>query len=569
MAEVIPSEEGVLTKEKAGKRLGDILVEKALITPEQLKIALEIQKTTGKLLGEILVDLGFVEQTAISSLLSKDIGVQFLSSLENVIPDPEALSIVPHEVALKHKVVPLNLENGILTVVVSDPFDIFTVDTLRKLTGKAINTVVASETEIAKAIDLWYAERETFDSLVKQALASVRVTEVAVEEPPLIKLVNHIIVNGIKKRATDIHIEPEKNAVVIRYRIDGILYVWNLLPKELQKSIISRIKVMASLDISESRLPQDGRAPFFFAGRNMDLRISTYPTADGENVVLRILDKTQLIRHIDGLGFSKTQLEVFKHLLQYHYGMLLVTGPTGSGKTTTLYAALLNLNSTDVNIMTVEDPIEYELPFIRQSQINIKAGFSFARGLRAILRQDPDIILVGEIRDKETLEVAVHAALTGHLVLSTLHTNYAIAAISRLLYMGISPYILASSLIGVVSQRLVRKICPYCKCSYRASVKEREFIQTHLGNKINLAQEFILFKGKGCERCSHTGYFGRTVISEVFEVNEEIFDAITRQAHEEEIKKILEKQGFISMFEDGLYKALEGVTTLNEVLRVI
>jgi len=569
MPEAIVTEQEFLADKKKAKRLGDILVEKGLLTPEQLKIALEIQKSTGKLLGEILIDLGFVDQTAISSALSKDIGVQFLSTLENIIPDPEALNAVPHEVALEYKVVPLTLENGVLTVIVSDPFDIIAVDTLRQLTGKVINTIVAPESEIAKAIDLWYAEEEAFDALVKQALNSARTAEIAAEEPPIIKLVNYIIVTGIKKRATDIHIEPEKNTLVIRYRIDGILYVWNLLPKDLQKSIISRIKVMANLDISESRLPQDGRADFFFAGRNIDLRISTYPTAEGENVVLRILDKTKFITQIDGLGFSENQLNIFKRLLRRHYGMVLITGPTGSGKTTTLYAALLNLNSTDVNIMTIEDPIEYELPFIRQSQINPKAGFTFARGLRAILRQDPDIILVGEIRDKETLEVAIHAALTGHLILSTLHTNYAVAAISRLLYMGISPYILASSLAGVVSQRLVRKICPYCKSSYRASSKEKEIIKTYLSDKIDLAEEFILFKGKGCDRCHNTGYLGRTIITEIFEVNESVSDAITHQAHEEEINKILKQQGFISMFEDGLYKILNGITTLDELLRVI
>ncbi len=558
----------IKNEQKLPKKLGDLLLEKGVITPEQLKIALEIQKSTHKLLGEILLDLGFVDQTTVSSVLSDNLGIQYLDSLEDVVPDPQALSLVPQEIAAAHKVVPLRLEDNILTVVVSDPFDIVAVDTLRRLTGKSITTVVAPEGEIAKAIDLWYAETEGFDALVKKATELVGTAELGVEEPPIIKLVNYIIVNGIKKRATDIHIEPEKNTVIIRYRIDGILHVWKLLPKKLCKSIVSRVKIMSSLDISETRIPQDGRISFFFAGRHIDLRVSTYPTAEGENVVLRILDKSKLITKIEMLGYSKHQLEVFRRLLRKNYGMILVTGPTGCGKTTTLYAALLEINSTRLNIMTVEDPIEYELPFIRQSQINPKAGFTFAKGLRAILRQDPDVIMVGEIRDMETLEIATHAALTGHLVFSTLHTNNAVAAVTRLIYMGAGKHIIASALAGVIAQRLARVICPYCKEAYTPSEHEKKWFIKYLPSEA-VPSEIVLYKGKGCERCNNTGFLGRTAISEIFEVTPEIYEAIVKGADETDIKRLLSQQGFVSMFQDGLYKVLAGVTTLEEILRVV
>jgi type IV pilus assembly protein PilB len=556
------------TEQKFPEKLGDLLLKKGLITHEQLKIALDIQKSTHKLLGEILVDLGFVDQNTISSILSHNLGIQYLASLEDIVPDPQALSLVPQEVATAHKVIPLHLEGNTLTVVVADPFDIVAVDTLRRLTGKSINTVVAPEGEIIKAIDLWYAETEKFEELVKRATELVGTAELRVEEPPIIKLVNYIIVTGIKKRATDIHIEPEKNTVIIRYRIDGILHVWTLLPKNLCNSIVSRVKIMSGLDISETRIPQDGRISFFFAGRQIDLRVSTYPTAEGENVVLRILDKSKLITKIEMLGYSKYQLEIFRRLLHKTYGMVLVTGPTGCGKTTTLYAALLEINSTQLNIMTVEDPIEYELPFIRQSQVNPKAGFTFAKGLRAILRQDPDIIMVGEIRDLETLEIAIHAALTGHLVLSTLHTNDAVAAIARLIYMGASKYVLASALAGVIAQRLVRVICPYCKEAYTPSEHDREYLSSHLPSEM-LPSEIVLYKGKGCEKCNHTGFLGRTVISEIFEVTPEVYEAIIKGTDETEIKALLSHQNFVSMLQDGLLKALAGITTIEEVWRVI
>ncbi len=557
-----------IQKEKPKKRLGDILIEKGLITEEQLKIALQIQKSTKRLLGDILIFLGFIDQGQLSSVLSSEFGVQYFDSLTNVVPDNDALKLVPIDFAKKFKVVPLYIDNDQLTVIVEDPFNITVIDELKKLTNKTIITAVAPLQEIEQAIDNWYTEKLDFDSLVDEAMNALSGSTVEIEEPPIIKLVNYIISTAIKNRATDIHIEPEKNAVVIRYRIDGILHVIDFLPKDLGKVITTRIKIISGIDISESRLPQDGRSSFIFAGRAIDLRVSTYPIDSGENIVLRILDKSKLLSKIEAIGFSDEQLKIFKKLLNKKYGIILVTGPTGSGKTTTLYAALLDINSTMLNIMTIEDPIEYELPFIRQSQVNEKAGFTFSKGLRSILRQDPDIIMVGEIRDEETLTIATHAALTGHLVLSTLHTNTALATIPRLKYMGVSPNILASSLVGVVAQRLIRLICPYCKEEYIATDEEKGIIKEYLPD-LPLDDDITLAKGKGCEKCKYTGYLGRTIISEIFEIDRDIAKAIEKNLEDNEINDIINKKGFISMSQDGIMKALNKITPLEEVLRVI
>jgi len=561
-------ENKIKQQDKPKKRLGDILLEKGLITEEQLNIALQVQKSTKRLLGDILIFLGFIDQAQISSVLSTEFGVQYFNSLSDIVPDPEALKLIPQEFAQKFKVVPLHVEDDKLTVIVDDPFNVTVIDELKKLTDKTIITAVAPIEEIEQAIDNWYTDKLDIDSLIQSALESLGTATVEVEEPPIIKLVNYIISTAIKRRATDIHIEPEKNAVVLRYRVDGILHVVDLFPKDLGRVITTRIKIISGLDISESRIPQDGRANFIFAGRSIDLRVSTFPINEGENIVLRILDKSKLVSKVEALGFSEKQVSIFRKLLNKKYGIILVTGPTGSGKTTTLYAALLEVNSTKVNIMTIEDPIEYELPFIRQSQINEKAGFDFAKGLRSILRQDPDIIMVGEIRDEETISVATHAALTGHLVLSTLHTNSALAAIPRLKYMGISSNILASALGGVIAQRLVRLICPYCKEEYEATPEEIKLIEEQLPD-FTRGETISLAKGKGCDRCNFTGFMGRTAISEVFEVDKEIARAIEKNLDDNEINKLIIKKGFITMAQDGIMKALEKITSLDEVMRVV
>jgi len=554
------------------KKIGDRLLEKGLITPEQLKIALEIQKSTSRLLGEILVDLGFVDENELASILSQDIDSMHIPSLEGYPIDHEALRLVPKNLAQELKVMPLSLSNGELTVAVIDPFDIVTVDELRKVTQKSIRTMVSSENEILKAIDFWYGEKEdVLKDMVANALAAVEMGGggVAVEEPPLIKLVNQILLTGMKDGATDIHIEPEKNAVLVRYRIDGIMHVWEVLPKRLERSIISRFKVMANLDISESRLPQDGRAEFHFGSRLLDLRVSVFPTSQGENVVIRVLDRSKLVTRIDELGFSDDTRTILRRLIQKHQGIILVTGPTGSGKTTTLYASLLEISSPKINIMTIEDPIEYDLPFIRQSQINPRAGFKFATGLRSILRQDPDVILVGEIRDSETLEVSMHASLTGHLVLSTIHTNSAVGAIPRLIHLGAPKHILASSLIGIISQRLIRKVCPECGEYYKPSSEDEEIIRKNLEGIIDLPSEIVLKKGKGCERCKQEGYFGRLAIGEIIEIDHDLYLMILNGASEDDILNQLKSKGYRTIYQDGLLKVLNGITTIEELNRVI
>lgn len=554
------------------KKIGDRLIEKGLITPEQLKIALEIQKSTSRLLGEVFVDLGFLNENELASLLSQDMDAMHIPTLEGYSIDHDALRLIPKKVSQELKVMPLSLADNELTVAVTDPYDIITVDELRRVSRKAIRTMVSSENEILKAVDFWYAEKDdVLKDMVANAVAAVELGGggAAVEDPPLIKLVNHILLMGLKDGATDVHIEPEKNAVLVRYRVDGIMHVWEVLPKRLERSIISRFKVMANLDISESRLPQDGRAEFRFGNRLLDLRVSVFPTSQGENVVIRVLDRTRLVTRIDELGFSDYTRSVLRRLIQKHQGIILVTGPTGSGKTTTLYAALLEISSPKINIMTIEDPIEYDLPFIRQSQVNPRAGFKFANGLRSILRQDPDVILVGEIRDAETLEVSMHSALTGHLVLSTIHTNSAVATIPRLIQLGAPSHILASSLVGIVSQRLVRKNCPECSERYQADSAEETILREHLSGVVAVPAEIMLTKGNGCDRCKQEGYLGRVAIGEIMEVDRNLYGLINKQVSEDELLSRLKSGGYRTLYQDGLAKVLSGITAFEELNRVI
>lgn len=555
------------------KKLGERLVEQGLLTPEQLRIALELQKRTSRLLGEILLDLGFVEESAVSSLFSKDVGTSYLASLEGVSVDPEALAVVPKSFALEHKLIPLSLEEQEMTVATADPFDVLAVDELRRMTGKRVRTVGAGESDILRAIEFWYAgQADTVQEILRQAMEVARGGGgmLGPEEAPLIRLVNHIVTMAVKDSATDVHIEPERNAVLVRFRVDGILRVWEILPKELERAMVSRFKVMANLDISESRLPQDGRAEFRFGNRVLDMRVSVYPTSQGESVVARILDRSKLVTRIDELGFDSDFRQMFRRMLGRHQGIILVTGPTGSGKTTTLYASLMEITSPQINVMTIEDPIEYDLPFIRQSQINPRAQFTFARGLRSILRQDPDVILVGEIRDQETLEISMQAALTGHLVLSTLHTNSALGAIPRLLHMGAPPHILASSLIGVVSQRLLRRVCPECSVMENATDEELAILEENVPEALrSLGAEVLLPRERGCPHCRGEGYAGRFAVGEIVEVDGGLQHLIHERASEEAMTQVLRGRGYRTTRQDALLRVLEGRTTLKEVRRVI
>ncbi len=554
----------ITKKEQKPKLLGEKLLELGLITPQQLDIALKEQKRTGELLGEILVNLGFISQDVLSSTLASQSGVEYLD-LKRTIVESNALELVPETFARERKVIPIALQNNVLTVAMSNVFDVETITELERLTKKLIKVVSAPEQEILSAIDSNYIGGASIDELIED---SVRVAtrfggaEMAIaEEAPIVKLVDQLIFKGVKEGATDLHIEPEEKIVRTRYRIDGILYSGPTFPKSLQPSITARLKIISGANIAETRLPQDGRIKFQLGRRVLDIRASFFPSIYGENIALRILDKTRLVLGLDQLGFNAENLAIFKRLIEKPYGIILVTGPTGSGKTTTLYAALSYLNSLEKNIMTVEDPVEYEFPIIRQSQVNPKAGYNFAEAMRAILRQDPDIIFVGEMRDRETVDMAIRAALTGHLVLSTLHTNDSVSAIPRLIDMGAEPFLISATVIGVVAQRLVRLICEDCKTPYQPP----EDILKRIGWQKGIP---TFYKGEGCPKCGKRGYRGRTGLFEIFTITDRIRKLINEKTDFVKLRETALEEGLVTLFEDGIEKAKNGLTTIDEVIRV-
>ncbi|MBW1679752.1 MAG: Flp pilus assembly complex ATPase component TadA, partial [Deltaproteobacteria bacterium] len=495
-------------------KLGERLVEAGLIDKDQLRIVLEDQKKNGAPLGKVLQRSGYVSEEAISSVLADQAGVEKVEIDSYYIPG-EVLDLIPYAIARKYKLIPLSLDDNQLTIAMANPFDIAAVQEIERLTDGYVDIKASTETEILKAIDSYYKEdnkgySKEIEELLDKDRVKVGFGKDAFSMAPIVKLVNQTIAQAIAKDATDIHIEPKEKGINCRFRIDGILYESSPFPKNLQPAITVRIKIMANLNISENRLPQDGRIIFPFSNRKIDLRVSIMPSIYGEKIVLRVLDKERLVLGLEQLGFSPSALSVFKEAILKTHGIILVCGPTGSGKTTTLYSTLSYTNSREKNIVTLEDPVEYEIPEICQSQINLKAGLTFASGLRSILRQDPDVILVGEIRDAETVEIAMRAAITGHLVFSTLHTNDAVGAITRLLDMGVEPYLLASSLVFVIGQRLVRVICPFCK--------ERDQPGDELLKAVKGLVDFknmVFYRGKGCNRCSFTGYKGRIGIFEI------------------------------------------------------
>jgi len=548
------------------KLLGEFLIEEGLLTPAQLNVALREQKRTGELLGRTLRRLGFVTEEAVMRALAAQAGLPY-TNLKNMLVDSSAVRTIPLEVAKKHKVLPLGIIDGTLTVAVSDPHDVLVLDTLRKITGyPSISRMVSDEETLMKAIDIFYgigvaSTENIIEASIQEALRSERNADEP--DPPIIRLVNHLIIEAIKKRGTDIHIEPDERISRVRYRIDGVLHAGPVIPKLIHPAVVARIKIMSKMDIAEQRLPQDGGATFSYINRELDLRVSTLPTHFGEKVVIRLLDKESIKLGLDYLGFSEENLKKFRALLEKPYGIILVTGPTGSGKTTTLYSALLELNSLELNISTIEDPIEYKLPLINQVQVNEKAGLTFASALRSFLRQDPDVILIGEIRDRETADMAFRAAMTGHLVFSTLHTNDAVSAIPRLVDIGVPPYLITSSLLGVVAQRLVRKICPDCKVRYKASPEELALMG------LPPDREVTLFRGKGCDNCHNTGFKGRVAITELFEVTPAMRKLITSNVSSDALTRAALQQGMKTMYQDGILKTLEGVTTIQEVGRVV
>ncbi len=548
------------------KRLGDLLLEAGLITAEQLSKALAVQQKTKERLGKVLINIGYITEEGIIEVLEFQLGVPHMD-LSAVDVPREVASLIPLALAERYQVVPIKQEGRKITLAMVDPTNIFAIDDVRLASGYNVDVVIATERDVKRIINQSYGVHDLVQKAVKQMAKedTPSLTEIeATDDAPVISIVNSIISQAVKDQASDIHVEAQENDVRVRYRIDGVLQEVIAFPLHMHSALVSRIKIMSQMDIAEKRLPQDGRIQVTVSGRQIDLRVSTLPTICGEKVVLRILDKAAILLDVQRLGFSDQDLAAYKNLYCQSYGMILVTGPTGSGKTTSLYSTLTEISVPDKNVITVEDPVEYLLAGINQVQINPKAGLSFASGLRSILRQDPDIVMVGEIRDAETADIAVRAALTGHLVLSTLHTNDAPGAITRLIDMGIEPFLVTASVLGVVAQRLVRCICSDCKTTYTPPLGSPE--QLFLGDVFH--EQLILYKGTGCARCNHTGYKGRIAIHEVLVVSQEIRAAINRGGATDELAKIAASQGMVRIRENGITKALAGLTTVEEVMRV-
>ncbi len=560
------------------KKLGELLVREKLISAAQLQKAREEAKLSGSRLGSSLTKLGYLKENDLANFLGKQYGVQAID-LRNHVMDPSVLEIIPKEIALKHQIVPVNKIGNKLYIAMADPSNVFTIDEIKFMTNYHIEVMIAPEEAIKEAIEKWYAENSAvIDELISdfteddiefmsEEEEDAKETELlrSSEEAPVIKLANYILIDAIKKNASDIHIEPYEKMLRVRYRIDGILYEILKPPLSIKNALVSRIKIMAMLDIAEKRLPQDGRIKLKIGkGKEMDYRVSVLPTLYGEKVVLRLLDKSSLQLDMTKLGFLQDQLDHFRVAMYKPFGMILLTGPTGSGKTTTLYSTLSELNKISTNISTAEDPIEYNLPGINQVQMHEDIGLNFASALRAFLRQDPDIIMVGEVRDFETAEIAIKAALTGHLVLSTLHTNDAPGTISRLLNMGIEPFLVASSVNLIGAQRLARKVCQNCKVETavpEVTLKDFGFDLSQIGtNK--------LYKGSGCDQCNNTGYKGRVALYEIMPINEDLREFILNGASTTEIKREAIRLGMRTLRKSGIKKILEGVTTIEEVGRV-
>jgi type IV pilus assembly protein PilB len=558
------------------QRIGDILIEQGLITPQQLEEVLKMQSAGNKKrIGEILVELGTISREELFKVLQYVYETEYVD-LSNYVIDPEVISLIPEKFALQFRLIPLSINDNELVVAMANPLDVYAIDFVRGHTKiKKIKTMLAAEDDILSAINSYYELGEYKDIIEKLGTEIVfkeeededlQKLEAISKEAPIIQLVNMLIVQGVKDRASDIHIEPNERGLLIRFRIDGMLHDNRILPNKIKAAIISRVKILAKMDIAERRLPQDGRFQVKFGIKEVDLRVSTIPTVFGEKVVLRILDKSKGLIELKNLGFLAEQLDQFKSMILKSYGIILLTGPTGSGKTTTLYAALNKVNSNEKNIITVEDPVEYKLNRVNQIQILPKIDLTFANALRSILRQDPDVIMIGEIRDTETAQIAVQAALTGHLVFSTLHTNDAASALTRLIDMGIEPFLISSSVIGVIAQRLVRVICEKCKEEYVPS--EDIIYGLKIKDRLNHESKIKLYRGKGCSFCKNTGYYGRISIYELIVLDEEIKSLIVTKASSNVINELALKNGMKNLKDSGMEKALQGITTIEEVLRV-
>ena len=560
------------------RKIGEILIAEGLISQAQLDEAMLRQKKHGARLGEVLIKFGYVNEDQIVSALGNQLGIPYVtlsSGRLKPVTDQSLDGLVPYDFAIKNVCIPLYRTISSLTVALFDPTDLILLDNLRKMTGCDVNPVIATKSDILKTIENFYgrsqifkdAIKDTYDSLTDESdVDKKQVTELSLdkiiaqaEEAPIVKLVDLIIRQAIQERASDIHLEPQRDKVVLRYRIDGVLYEMPPPSASLQAALISRVKILSRMDIAEKRLPQDGSFAISTESGIIDLRVSTIPTIYGEKVVLRILDKSRVPLDITQLGFHPQEVEPIKKGLASPFGLVLVTGPTGSGKSTTLYSGLNYLKTPKKNIMTVEDPVEYRLDGINQVQVKAEIGLTFAQSLRSFLRQDPDIVLVGEIRDLETAEICLRAALTGHLVLSTLHTNDAPSAVVRLVDIGIPHYLVASSLRLILAQRLLRRLCGDCKEAYEP--KGKEF------TKFKVSSD-IVYKEKGCQECNYTGFRGRSLIAEIIFIDEDVRELIYNKCSEMEMRKASKAQGGMTLLESGLLRVAEGITSMQEVLTV-
>ncbi len=553
------------------KRLGDVLFEQGVITEKQINEALR-KREKGEKIGEALIRFGYVTDSQIVDALEKSLGIKRIN-IQLVYIDENVLKLLDENFVTKAKIMPINIHGRRIVIATNDPLDFPTIENVRLRTGMNVETVLATKNDIETAIARYYGFSKTLKSLgieVKEEKKDsekfyeelLTDTEADANESPIIQLVNQILLTAVKTEASDIHIDPADIEFKIRYRVDGILSTERVLPKVILPKLISRIKVMSHMDITETRKPQDGRIKTIIEGRPIDLRISMLPTVRGEKAVLRVLDLSRDNAGLDRLGLSDSEKDLFTKLISRANGILLVSGPTGSGKTTTLYACLDQLNTEDVNIVTVEDPVEIELEGINQVNVNPELDFTFANALRSILRQDPNIIMVGEIRDTETASIAVSASLTGHLVLSTIHTNSAVKTITRLIDMGIDAFLVASSLSGVVAQRLVRVVCPHCSIEETPSLNEKEIFARH-----NIEIKKVR-RAVGCDLCGNKGYKGRTAVFEILDVNDKIVKMVSNNAKEYEILEQAKKNGTKLLIEAGLEKVKKGITTLEEVLRI-
>lgn len=553
--------------------LGQQLISQGVLTEDQLRIALLEQMKSQQPIGRLLVSLGFISEAALRETLSQSLGKRSID-LSRAIVDPTALQLIPRETARKHRILPVAWDPDIprLTVAVVDATDVVALDHVRSLLhdeDTAIDTILAGESEIVRAIDQYYGHDLSIDGILREIETGeidFRSLQAASDEysHPVVRLIDALLTDAVKREASDVHFEPESTFLRIRYRIDGLLRQVRSLHKSYWAAMAVRIKVMSGMNIAENRAPQDGRISLNISGRIVDFRVSAQPTIHGENIVLRVLDRQRGILPLDQLGLQPAQLDMLRLMISRPEGVILVTGPTGSGKTTTLYSLLAHLNNETVNIMTLEDPVEYPMPILRQTSVSDTVKLDFANGIRSMMRQDPDIILVGEIRDAETAEMAFRAAMTGHQVFSTLHTNSALGALPRLRDIGIRPDIMTGNIIGIIAQRLVRRLCPHCKVNYSARPADLRL----LGLPPN-APPPTLFKAKGCERCNLQGYRGRLAIMELLRVDKALDECVAANAPMHELRQTAESRGYTPLAEDGLRRVLEGVTSLDEVARVI